>query len=75
MNNSLKKNICAKRGLSCHYRTFFSIKCSLELSKEPYASYIEPQLTLFFKSVNIAIFVLRLSMTHKGLSILLISIN
>jgi len=31
---------------------FFSIKGSLELSKEPYASYIEIQLTLFSKSVH-----------------------
>jgi len=30
------------------YNFFFSIKGSLELSKEPYASYIEPQWTLFF---------------------------
>jgi len=30
---------------------FFSIKGSLELSKEPFASYIEPQLTIFFLRV------------------------
>jgi len=30
---------------------FFSIKGSLELSKEPYASYIEPHRTLISKSV------------------------
>jgi len=46
----MNEYLCAKRVLSCHYRTFFffSIKGSLELSKEPYASSIEPQLTLFF---------------------------
>jgi len=30
----------------------FSINGSLELSKEPYASYIEPQWTLFSESVQ-----------------------
>jgi len=41
------KEPCAKRDLSCHFRTFFSIKGSLELSKEPYASYRTPMNPFF----------------------------
>jgi len=53
-NNNIwiKKNLCAKWVLSCHYTTFFSIKGSFELSKERYASYIEPQWTFFSKSLR-----------------------
>jgi len=40
MNNSLK-NLCAKRVLVI-IEPFLSIKGSLELSKEPYASYRTP---------------------------------
>jgi len=40
--------LCQKGSLLSLNNLFFSIKGSLELSKEPYASYREPQMNLFF---------------------------
>jgi len=42
MGTLLQLQNVAKRVLSYHYRTFFTIKGSLKLNKELYASYIEP---------------------------------
>jgi len=49
-----KEPLCQKGSfLTFIIEPFFSIKRSLELSKEPYGSYIEPQQTLFSKSVGL----------------------
>jgi len=46
-NNVIYESIIAYKAPKCSFlviiEPFFSIKGSLELSKEPYATYIEPQ--------------------------------